>query len=858
MSDTKAPDRSVESKAAEARTQAPREIAVVVGGLTLLTLAMYGDVLLSFGTRVLSHPTGDTALYFAAFREFAASEMRSGNLPLWNPHVFSGAPFFGGFQSSLLYPPNIIYLLFPIRFALNLDICIHTFLVGVFMYAWVRYRGLHAAAAFFAAGIIMFCGAYALRVLAGQLTMLSTLAYVPLLFLAIDGVFKDGAARKPLLGWTLLGVAATSLQVVAGYPQAVFMTAVAAAVYCVLRLPFAKQHLRVLASLALIGAWPVGISAVQLWTGVEMGAESIRADGGTYYFSSSFSFPIENLLTIIVGSFFGDRMHLEYWGSWNFWDVTPYLGVSTVLLAIYGGLFGPWRLRQFSAILAVLFLFISFGRYTPFHEWLYDNVPGFDLFRSPSKFLFHATFFGVMLAAIGVDTLLRKPAHAKGLAAAALALAVALGIGAGWVLQSHDDTTSEDAWEKIVRYEKDLEEGYIWTAELEESTLGEAAALATKSLGLTAAGALLLAVLLFLVPRSNRVLYAVLGLALLDVFLFARLTRQTYDYPAPEARGAVAEAYASTTRRDRVLDISRFDNSYRNYALRVGGHAIWGYDPVILKRYGEYMAYAGGGLWHADELEEHVFTWGSDPVGVGITLGFNAYTPLGMERGTRLLNLLRTRYVVRTAVAPEYMDFLMYLKKKSAQIGGPIPEREQDQFEEEVYAIPDAYPESLFMQDYRILPADMDMLAAMTNMDTDLSRTVFLESEPDPRPSAPGTPIAVTPPQVSNDSTDGRDFAFAISEPALMLFTDAYSAGWRAVSLDGSDQDAYTVMPANYTLMAIPLAAGQHHFRLEYAPDGFRYGRWVSIISTLLFIAVAAQWCFTQLRGEPVPEDAAP
>ena len=38
-------------------------------------------------------------------------------------------------------------------------------------------------------------------------------------------------------------------------------------------------------------------------------------------------------------------------------------------------------------------------------------------------------------------------------------------------------------------------------------------------------------------------------------------------------------------------------------------------------------------------------------------------------------------------------------------------------------------------------------------------------------------------------------------------------------------------MPANYTLMAIPLAAGEHRLMLEYKPQAFLIGKWMSLIS---------------------------
>src|ERR1035437_4656288 len=90
-----------------------------LGALGLLTLGMFGQVLFTPGERVLS-----------GWRQFGFDQLRHGNLALWNPHLFSGAPFFGGFQSALLYPPNALFLVLPLGPAINWSIALHVFLAG--------------------------------------------------------------------------------------------------------------------------------------------------------------------------------------------------------------------------------------------------------------------------------------------------------------------------------------------------------------------------------------------------------------------------------------------------------------------------------------------------------------------------------------------------------------------------------------------------------------------------------------------------------------------------------------------------------------------------------------------------------
>jgi hypothetical protein len=50
---------------------------------------------------------------------FAAATLRAGELPLWDPHQIAGLPFLATYQGGVLYPPNLLYALFPIGVAMG-------------------------------------------------------------------------------------------------------------------------------------------------------------------------------------------------------------------------------------------------------------------------------------------------------------------------------------------------------------------------------------------------------------------------------------------------------------------------------------------------------------------------------------------------------------------------------------------------------------------------------------------------------------------------------------------------------------------------------------------------------------------
>jgi uncharacterized membrane protein YfhO len=116
---------------------------------------------------------------------------------------------------------------------------------------------------------------------------------------------------------------------------------------------------------------------------------------------------------------------------------------------------------------------------------------------------------------------------------------------------------------------------------------------------------------------------------------------------------------------------------------------------------------------------------------------------------------------------------------------------------------------------------------------------VILEKDPEPAPAPGSDPGTV---RLLGTTTDSLTIAANVTRPTLLLITDSYSKYWRAIGLSGSSQSKYQVMPADYTLMAIPLSAGTHLLRLEYAPSGWIIGRWISLASLLIYIAVIIWW----------------
>ncbi|MDQ3814317.1 MAG: hypothetical protein M3347_10245, partial [Armatimonadota bacterium] len=751
--------------------------------LLVIVFVMFGDVLFSPAPLVLSSREADGANLFIPWREFGFGELRQGNLALWNPHIVCGYPFFGGFQSALLYPPNGLYLILPIDKAVNVDIVLHILLAGLFMYAWTWYRGLSPLARLLSAVLLMFGAPFYSHLFAGHLTPLAVMAWAPLVFLACDGLF-----RRPSLGWCLLGSLAVAMQILAGYPQLVFYTAVAVSLYSVLTVFASIHRARALLGIGAMYLGGAALAGVQLFTGLQAASECVRSQGLSYRIAASFSLPPENLLTLLAPDFFGNITNFPYWGRWYLWEMSLFMSVTGFALALYGALTGDSardgsarerRPALVSVALVVLLLVLALAASTPLFRFLYDYVPGFNKFRGSSKFIFLALLFLALLAGMGFDSLLRSSRRARPLAIMTFVLGLTAFVASGWI-QASAASGHASAWEQYVR---DRPTGsYLSPLYQRPDFALQAGVFAATSLRTCGAVCLLLSLLLFLTKRHHRpAAYAIAGLALLEILTWSRLNRPTFDLAAARQSTRGIKQFL----RQHPGDYRTLTPSLRNTAVFPEAQEIGGYDPSVLRRYVEFMD----------------FTQGQNPDMA------DAY--LTLSRHHRLFSMLRCRYI--------------FLPGDDRDATWHMAERRDD------------LPHLLLLHDYRVIQGRDAIFAAMDKPAFDPRRQVILESVPEPRPEKAKYSGAA---KIVDSSTDHLTIVAEVLRPAILLITDNYSEGWRAMALPDSVQQQYQVLRANYILRAIPLGAGRHHLRVEYSPAAFRLGIVVSAVSLFLYLTL--------------------
>ncbi len=686
-----------------------------VWGLLFLNVLLFGDVFWGTGHRLLSSSQADLFLHFAAWRQFAFDELRQGHLALWNPHYLCGAPFLGNFESALLYPLNWHYLFLPLDLAINLGIVVHVFLAGFFTYLWASHRGLPPLASFVSGVVFMFGGAYFLHLHAGHLPNLCAMVWAPLIFLALDELFDRFAVK-----WILIGIFAVSMQILAGHPQYVYFTAICAALYTILNLRGHKAKLKSLGAFVLVYLSASLVTTVQLWTGIQTALECARDIPLEYRSAASFSFPPENLITLALPEFFGNLTTTHYWGRWYLWEVSLFIGVTALVLVLAALSAGK---RRWAFSMVVIPFVFALGAYTPLFHLFYNYMPMFKGMRGICKFDFISSLFLALLAGMGLNYLIQIKTKSQKL--------VFLTLGLGFLFVSLGSTilvlTHGGHGSRVFGRLSWLAQAFsTMDPASQEAYAAQSGTHAAFSLGLGALTCFALAGLLVFQRSNSKMIYGVVGLAVLELFVFARSNRPTFEMA--ELRGQY----------ERIQNFySRTPGDYRVYgtggaSLVTGGRDIWEDEPMVLKRYARFVCYSQG-------IEENKLF---------------STSPL-FKKFNKTFALARLKYILSNE--PNGLKVYPVLFK--------------------------TLPRMSLVDGWEKAEDGPRALGAIFDPKFDPFRNVILETDPVPAP-VPGTSKGNL--RWKDLSTDEIEIQADIPRPSLLLVTDNYSRGWKAEAFSDS------------------------------------------------------------------------
>ena len=370
---------------------------------------------MAFSNLILAR--GDTFLYFYPYWDAAAEALRNGRIPLWNPHLFMGAPFLANSQVGFFYPLNWpVWLLLPTPYAVSASILLHLFIAGVGAYlagrqtlGLGRWGGLVTA-------VLFALGGY-LTAQVEHINQLQGLAWMPWFLWVAARVFRSKLGNR----WVLVGQGAVgfallfSLQLLAGHTQTSFITGVMLIVWGAahwlekwllrdsphglgLSFQWRRFYRRLPLVLLMGGGVAVLLTAVQLLPTFELIQQSSRQGGLTP--NEVLSFSLHPLLL--------NRALLPAYGQSLFSEYVAILPLTALLLAFMAA----WQWRNWRGVvpvitLVLLGLLLALGIFNPLN-WLLARLPGFDLFRVPARWLAVYALGVALLAGLGWQMVLDR------------------------------------------------------------------------------------------------------------------------------------------------------------------------------------------------------------------------------------------------------------------------------------------------------------------------------------------------------------------------------------------------------------------------------------------------------------------
>ena len=832
---------------------------VVLGGKTLLPLdnlfafPPWRAYASQFGVQVPHNELlSDLILENYVWKRFIVQSLRSGELPLWNPHILGGQPFLAAGQHSAMYPLSALFYVLPLVRAYGVFTVAQLLLAGLFMYLYARTIGLERVASVVSAIVFAFSGFMIVSVVHPMI--IAAASWLPLLLAIVERLISTQEGKAPLRGrrpvsyipWIAAGAVALGIHLLAGHVEIAYYVILVTAFYAACRLGLYWWRVRstlqlgkLAAAVALLVVLGVGLAAIQVIPLYELVRQNFRQDSATYQQVIGWAYPIRRLIAFVVPDFFGNPAHHSYydvfsgqtvtalqnaqgqpidtiyWSVKNYVEGGSYLGVLPLLLAFLAICKARSRYVWIFLSLALLSLAFVFG--TPLYALLYYLLPGISQLHSPFRWVFPYTFGMAVMAGCGVSWLSKDLSAADrrflrllgGLASVAAVLGLAA-LAVSLRFPSAVSQLAESVMLALAKAPEAFADGRAFYSYQFRNLL-------IFFLALGGSGFVLLARATSI--RVGQVqLWRPLAVAVIvaELFVIGAPFNPAADPAILEFRPEVIsflqqdEALWRFTTLDPLGEKTLNANAGMFYDL----DDVRGYDSIILRPYAEFM-----------QLIE--------PQG---ELLYNRIAPLTNPRSldSALLDVLNVKYIV-TSQAIQNAGYTLVYEGELC-----------------VYRNDDYLPRAFVVHQAQIVPDAGAREEALRQLDP--RQTVVLEEVPTVSvPEGSGwEPARIV-------SYDGSEVLLEVDLPngGYLVLADSHFPGWKAFDRrpDQSEQEI-PIYRANGAFRAVVLGPGQHTVRFKYTPFSFKLGLFFSFIAGATLLLLLGFWLWRRFYSEDAEDSA--
>jgi hypothetical protein len=823
--------------------------------ILLSLLVFFGGVIFG-GKQFISNDF----LSWESFRPYLNMMSDKGETPLWIPYIFSGLPGYAAYlvtgdrwwdlAMKIFYSSEHVFgfINYPV-----MRVVMHYFIYGVGMFLLMRSKKAARSTSFFVALAAMFSTWIIIYVMIGHNTKIMALMTFPWIFMCIE---------KLIDRWSLLyaGLLILAIHILweSSHLQTAFYGACAIGIYMLFELLSSITTrdrvmgvLRAAAIIVVAGGLTYGMGldrnlAVQEYLPYSTrGAAAIQVDptkkveqsedgGHGYEYATSWSFSPGEMFTFLVPGYFGFGKveingtpgQMTYWGQMPFTDAAHYMGITVLVL----GIFGAWmnrknRFVQGLIVIGAFGLLLSFGNnFSILFDLFYNLVPSFNKFRAPSQSLVLLEFVFPILAGFGIESLIAM--HKSGTneksnksilyGAIGFGVFTLIGLMGGTLLKSGYMASIASAGKRGLTDPTAQE--FIYGMMIGDWIVAGVVGVAT--------------LLLMYYYLKNSISPTILKLALLTLLVFD-LWRIDYRPMETQPAETVDQFHAPTDvdaflQADkslfRIADFTDEGQQYPNNPARHLHQHIHGYHAAKLRNYQNLLDVAGNGNMITSPL-----AW----------------------------NILNTKYIIASQPFAE----------------GAQPVFTSQQQQAQVYLNPDALPRAWFVN--RVDTAgDLSTLMKIRDNAFDPRDVAYvpapLKEQVEPVGYAAGAPAvrdtsdttaaptggAATPAKGSVNVTTFEPLHIVIDVDApgrnfLVVSEVNYPPAWRA-TIDGQPAE---IIQTDYVLRGLVVPPGKHKVEMHYVSNGFETGKWISLGLNLLMFGAIIFGAMKERRKFPEEND---
>lgn len=757
---------------------------LIFWGFLLLLFVLYYQVF--FQGMDFSQPDAVTATYLVKGLNSHLTEEHI--YPLWNPYLFSGMPAFASltFNKYVYIPSWILISIGKIHLPSSWFMIMHYLLAGLGTFLLLRKLGLDRLSAFFGGTAFMMMPYIVTMFVYGHGSQMMCATYIPIIMYAIIRLFE-----KPNLWNMAFAALLIGFQLQRSHVQIVYFTWMLIGAYFIFRLiadwkrpEFRKKILPVTGCFIGALALGFGLAAVLYLPVANYTPFSIRGGGvggGTGLdYATQWSFHPKEMATFFVPSYFGFGGY-TYWGKMPFTDYPNYMGILVLILAIFSLVFKFRKTTLFFAIIFILSLFISFGKFSPVYGWLYAILPYFNKFRVPSMMLIITQFSTAVLAGFGLHDMMeffKQPISeqkAKTVRRVFYIFAGVLGFIALY-LTLFQSGMRESVYAKIVPNPRIPADQVGTLKNMQFGLLYKDFWIMALFLG----AACVTGYLLFRRKiKGGLAGMILLGLTIIDMYIVDAKIIQPNAHPYQNIslkNDPAAQFISSDQDVFRIFPLGELmgDNHWMAYQLQ----SIGGYNPAKIKIYQEF-------------IEKSQF------------------------RSIGILRMLNVKYLIATRrmAMPELEEVSLTTTNQQNQ---RIPVA--------IYRLKEFLPRAFFTREIAVIANQDSIIKELVKPEFDPTRTAFLAKAPIVLPQpADSQMVAIEEWNIHS----GKIKVYTDRPSQLVISEVYYPNGWKAY-LDGKPTEIYRT---NYILRSVSVPAGDHEIIIRYVPSDIRVGLIISILS---------------------------